>query len=267
MKKPKGGGAKISEKGTDRRGLERLDGVPLHRQLFLVLRSAVYSGRYNANESFPTEEALVRSFNVSRTTVRRALSSLEGEGLIDRKQGAGTRVTADVATYTIETSLADHRKNVESVASLSGLSSMLVDTVPASDAVASALKISPGTNLMRIRRVRLIDDLPVWYTVAYFPPEVRLSLHGGDQIGANFLSLLENSGIIVGEVDETIGAVLAEPEAADQLKVGIGAPLLENIVTVVDDAGNPVSLQITMVPPERRRIRLARRSGVESFEE
>lgn len=248
--------------GMSESGLARLDGIPLHRQLFLLLRGAIQSGRYTVASGFPTEETIMREFKVSRTTVRRALSSLEGEGMIERRQGAATRVAADITSYAMETSLSAHRRVVKDVAARTAIRSMTIDHPMPPPIVCIALGLAPDTAVTRVRRIRTIGDLPVWYTTAYFVPGLALPPDDGISVSVNLLDLLDKAGIDVGEMDETIGAVLAEPEAAAQLGVEIGAPLIETLTSVIDGNGNPVSFQITLVPPERRRIRVARRSNL-----
>ena len=75
----------------DRITIQRDLGAPLHHQIYLVLADGISSGRYGAGAALPTEEQLTQMFGVSRITVRRAMTSLLDEGLIER--GAGRRTT------------------------------------------------------------------------------------------------------------------------------------------------------------------------------
>src|SRR6202044_552604 len=67
-------------------------GVPLHRQLFLVLHDEIARGAIAPGDALPTEQALCAQFGVSRITVRRALADLAEQGYIDRRQGVGSFV-------------------------------------------------------------------------------------------------------------------------------------------------------------------------------
>lgn len=58
------------------------------------LLAIVRSGKYQVGDKLPSESALVEAFNASRSTVIRALRDVEDEGLIERRQGAGSFVTA-----------------------------------------------------------------------------------------------------------------------------------------------------------------------------
>ena len=54
-----------------------------------MLADGIATGRYAIGEVLPTEEQLTKMFSVSRITVRRAMTSLQNDGLIER--GAGRR--------------------------------------------------------------------------------------------------------------------------------------------------------------------------------
>ena len=63
---------------------------PKYQLVADALRADILEGRYP--KTLPTEQALCAQFQVSRQTVRQALSLLESERLIDRKQGSGSHV-------------------------------------------------------------------------------------------------------------------------------------------------------------------------------
>ena len=63
---------------------------PKYQVLADALRTGILSGKYQKN--LPTEQALCGQFQVSRQTVRQALSVLEAERLIERRQGSGSFV-------------------------------------------------------------------------------------------------------------------------------------------------------------------------------
>lgn len=58
------------------------------------LRKRLADGEFAGATTFPSEMALVKRYGMSRATVRRALAELEGDGILQRRQGAGTRLTA-----------------------------------------------------------------------------------------------------------------------------------------------------------------------------
>lgn len=68
------------------------DGAPRYRQIFSHLKSEIARGRYLPGERMPTEKAISEQYAVSRQTARYVFQLLTNDGLVIRKQGAGTFV-------------------------------------------------------------------------------------------------------------------------------------------------------------------------------
>jgi DNA-binding LacI/PurR family transcriptional regulator len=72
--------------------------APKYRQAYASLRRDIESGRLKKGDRVPSEAALVRHFGASRITVGRAVRDLQRAGLVERRAGSGTYVSApDVA--------------------------------------------------------------------------------------------------------------------------------------------------------------------------
>lgn len=65
----------------------------LHHAVVDTLVFDIVSGAYPAGSLLPAEPELAGRFVVSRAVVREAMRVLDGKGLIDVRQGSGTRVT------------------------------------------------------------------------------------------------------------------------------------------------------------------------------
>ncbi|GCE14026.1 GntR family transcriptional regulator [Tengunoibacter tsumagoiensis] len=68
------------------------NGKALHIQLAAYFRERILDGRLQAGTRLPTELELASEHHISRDTVRRALTQLVEEGLLERVQGRGTFV-------------------------------------------------------------------------------------------------------------------------------------------------------------------------------
>ncbi|PWA10387.1 hypothetical protein DCC39_11155 [Pueribacillus theae] len=66
--------------------------IPLYYQLKEILKEKIKEGSWKEGEKVPSEREIMETYNISRATVRKALSDLMVEGLIERKQGVGTFV-------------------------------------------------------------------------------------------------------------------------------------------------------------------------------
>ncbi|MPM10962.1 HTH-type transcriptional regulatory protein GabR [bioreactor metagenome] len=72
--------------------LNRENGQPLKRQIYIGLKEIILSGRLKAKEALPSTRELARDLSVSRSTVVEAYEMLLAEGFIISGQGAATRV-------------------------------------------------------------------------------------------------------------------------------------------------------------------------------
>lgn len=113
-------------------------------------------------DRIPSETDLAESLGVSRTTIRDALSRLENEGVIYRKQGAGTFVNRPGLRI---------RSRLEEIWSYEAMleahgytpSTRVVDvhTQPANSDMAAELDLSPGDDLLVVEKLFLEDEQPV----------------------------------------------------------------------------------------------------------
>jgi DNA-binding LacI/PurR family transcriptional regulator len=67
--------------------------VSLRKQLLNQVRHLILSNQWRPGSRIPSETELQRRLNISRGTIRQALSEAEAEGLIERVAGKGTFVT------------------------------------------------------------------------------------------------------------------------------------------------------------------------------
>ncbi len=72
--------------------IDRDSPIPIYHQLKTLIREQIESGAWRPGERIPTELELCRSYNISRSPVRQALSELAYEGLLVRRPALGTFV-------------------------------------------------------------------------------------------------------------------------------------------------------------------------------
>ena len=68
--------------------------ISQHTKVYEILRNRILAGAFQVGGKLPSEQELTQEFAVSRITVMRALNDLSQDGLIWRKQGAGSFVKA-----------------------------------------------------------------------------------------------------------------------------------------------------------------------------
>ena len=75
-----------------------------YQQIADILRQQIHDGTYPPRTMLPTEFVLCEQYNVSRQTIRKALTSLVEDHLIERQQGSGSRVCEPPTLTTVSPS-------------------------------------------------------------------------------------------------------------------------------------------------------------------
>ena len=72
--------------------LDTASGVPLYRQIVVILTNRMNAGTLRPGDAVPGEAAVCAEFGVSSITAQRALNELAAMGRVVRARGKGTRV-------------------------------------------------------------------------------------------------------------------------------------------------------------------------------
>lgn len=200
--------------------------VPLYSQIREVLRGRILDGTYRGDGKVPSENEMVRAFNVSRITVRQALNDLQKEGLIFKIHGKGTFVSKP--------------KAVQNLMRLEGFGEAMAGAghqthsrvlghrvIRPGRHVAARLAISEEAEVMEIRRVRYLDHDPISLDVTYVPLDLGRRLVKEDLPHRDVFLILENDyGLRLDRAELRIDATLADHALAEALAVSEGAPVL-----------------------------------------
>lgn len=73
-----------------------------YREIYSDIKRDILTNHYRAGTLLPTQEFFAEKYDVSRITLKKALSLLENEGLIFSKQGSGTYVRPTIENNTSE---------------------------------------------------------------------------------------------------------------------------------------------------------------------
>ena len=143
-------------------------GPPRYFQVKLALQKLI--GELESGASLPPERELAEQLGTSRTTLRKALAELAGEGVLRRTQGSGNFVAPPKVVHVRQlTSLTDDLKAEGMQASSRVLA---LERVRADKAVAERLEISPGEKIHRLSRLRIVNGEPLAIEVAHLPGQL-----------------------------------------------------------------------------------------------
>src|SRR5688500_6870094 len=158
---------------------------PLYQKLQQALREAIQNRVLAPDEALPPERVLATEFAVSRITVRKALDGLVGEGLLIRRQGAGTFVASRVEkSFSKLSSFTEDMISRGRVPRSEWLNRAEGTVTPEESMI---LGLSPGTPVYRFHRIRFADEMAMALEYSTIPAFALSSLQA---VGASLYDAL-----------------------------------------------------------------------------
>ena len=172
----------------------------------------------------PSERDLCETFDVSRMTVRQAITLLVDEGILERKPGSGTLwLAVELRKRCVELRVLLRLSNPKARNHLVSLFSY--QRVHPNEFEIKNLGVLPQSYVIRMERVRFADDIPVAYEIASIPEKIIRGFKESE-ITEHFFKTLTDNGYEIGKSQQTISASLANSSLAKHLKVKTGDALL-----------------------------------------
>ena len=82
--------------------INKYSSVPLYFQLKTMIQEKIEGGKYAADSKIPSEQVLCEEFDISRPTVRQAISELTSSGHLYKLKGKGTFVSKQKSLINIK---------------------------------------------------------------------------------------------------------------------------------------------------------------------
>jgi GntR family transcriptional regulator len=209
----------------------------------------------------PAEPELAKQLGVSRATLREAMRSFEGQGLIRRRQGIGTFVVGHA--HVIESGL----EVLESIETLAkriqlevSMGALHVSQVTASPAMAAILQVEEGAQLVQIARVIEAEHRPVAYLVDTLPQDILAAADVEQGFTGSVLDvLLQRGSLPLATSRAEIQAVSATPEIARSLEIQRGDVLLMFSAQLFTSPGRVVDYSLSYFLPGYFQFHVVRR--------
>jgi GntR family transcriptional regulator, N-acetylglucosamine utilization regulator len=228
---------------------------PLYLQLAEEILGGIKRGDLRPGDRVASEPELVKRHQVSRATAVRALEHLERTGVVRREQGKGTFVEEPrlVQRQPLLGSFTDQVGRLGHVAT-----QRLVELGPL-DREGETPPGSPwfgdGVELLRIVRLRLVDDEPVGLHTTALPCEIA-ERAGIDESAflapdASMYALLDAAGVRVVEAEEHLRAVPASQREAALLGLTAGTALMQVLRVSFGARGAPIEVTDARYAGER----------------
>lgn len=213
----------------------------LYREVAAELRRRISSGDWGSDTPLPSEDALAAELGVGRSTIREAMRGLEHEGMISRRQGVGTFVSAHAHRISGNiTAIEFFVDAIEKAGYEARLKTLAVQRISVVDHVWSALELPAGEGAWRLDNLYLANSRPAILTRSVIPTSVVPSTFDLKNDFQNRLVreyLRERWGVTVDYAVLDLEACAASDDVAMVLEVSPGYPLLSLSGFAVDTAG------------------------------
>lgn len=234
--------------------------MPPWREVETSLTAEIRDGRLAPGARLPTEPALMDRFGVGRHSVRRAVASLEAQGLVRVRQGSGTTVReAPVLDYRLSERTRFSQNLLEQGREPAGLT-LLEEEVTAAPEVAEALRLPPGEPVYHVRRLGLADDVPInlsnaCYPVRRFPGMIEARRGNANRARRSITAVLSEYGVSdYVRLRSTVTARLPTAEEAADLDIPTSQPVLVVRKVDADMAGVPIAWSESVWAGERVQL-------------
>jgi len=229
----------------------------------LQVELAKMIGSLPAESRLPSEPELARRLGVSRATLREAMRSFEGQGMLRRRQGVGTFVIGKVPV--LDSGL-EVLESIETIAQRTNLPVKMgeldVQQIPADDEQAAALNVPVKTPLTQVGRVIYTGDRPIAYLVDILPMDVLTASDVETGFTGSVLDLLlHNRDLKLVQSRTDIRAIGATPEVARALQIQRNDVLLHFVAHLYTKDGRVVDYSISYFLPGYFHFHVVRKVG------
>lgn len=207
------------EKTIDRDSKEKL-----YVQIYSIIKEKIENGEWPSDTQIPTEDELCRTYDVSKVTVREAISELVREGYLRRQQGKGTFVTYSIHNLglAMKTRLTEDMFG-EGVRVKKELLVKGVKETP--EDIKVYLKAEDGIYYILCKGV--VENEPAYIEELFVPLVIFPGIEGEEVCPTSLYDLIQEKAIRkISKVVQTIEVTRIKGDAADILKVREGSPAL-----------------------------------------
>lgn len=236
--------------------LERSNPLPLYYQLKEVLRQQIQAGHLAPHTAIPSEPELVTRYQVSRATVRQALTELVNEGLLYRQHGKGTFVREQRAQQNAS-ELVSLSETLRRGGKRPGGILLRRELVRGSETLRRQLQLAEEEQLLRLERLRSADGQPIAYEIDYLPfPRANGVYSRASEVAEGSLyQLMASEGLTPSLGEQVIRGGTLSTREVEALRVAEGSACLRISTTAFDSVGSPIAHSDIVFPADRFDLR------------
>lgn len=198
---------------------------PRYHVIASELQRDIATGRFALGSMLPAEHRLATRFGVSRDTVRKALERLEQRGVVVSRHGVGWFVHSSLYTQPFAV-LRSFAQWAQKRGLTPGGRRVAQEWGEATLDEARTLDVARGAEVLRVTRVRTLDDRPVMLERTTYAPWVAPVIAALPGDAASVVAGMERAGIVMVFGKHHLDAVPASSDDARLLSIRRSSALL-----------------------------------------
>ena len=229
--------------------------IPLYFQLKQLLLDAIKRGDYPLDSLIPTEKELSEMFQISRTTVRQAITELVQEGWLYRIASKGTFVARMKVKQDFIKRLEPFNEQIARTGRKPSTQLLAMETQKMPPEIIDCFDLEEGGTFIYLHRRRFADDEPIVTVQTWLPMEKCEFVMNHDFTSEsmyNMLALSDRTRIC--RVNRVLEAVAAEPDDAVNLNLEPGRPVMLSTTIGYNRFDEPIEFSIARYRGDANRF-------------
>ena len=215
---------------------------PRYQQLQRHIAAAIRDGTLAPDDQLPPEREIAEIAEISRITVRKAISQLAADGLIEQKQGAGSFVrSAAPRVQQSLSSLVSFSENIRARGMVPTSAVLERGLFVPSQQEMLALGLSAHQKVARVNRLRSASETPVALEYSSLPDDI---LARPEQVKTSLYDVLRKTGQAPTRALQRVTAVNAGSREAELLRLPVGTAVLRIERTGFLATGRPIEFTV-----------------------
>jgi GntR family transcriptional regulator len=232
------------------------NGIPAYQRIQKSIRKTIESGMLRPGDAVPSERELAKLHDVSLMTARHALTTLEHEGVVERRQGVGTFVSTPKIYFN---KLMSYTEQMRSRGLKAGSKLLFARIVNHEEEVTALLCLSPKSPVVKLERLRHAAGEPFALETCYFSAKRFGGLLSEPLERESLFTILERTyDVKLGYADEEVDATAADPRTAALLGVPKAEPLLRIRQAIYSTQGTIITYVLGLYRSDRHNLVIRR---------